>query len=609
MEKKLLTLVLLTMAWGYSSFAYDFSAECSTGQTLYYDITSTSNVEVVAPGSTSTITPWAGYIEPTGVLVIPSTVNYSGHTYSVTSIGYMAFQACSDITSVTIPNSIKHIGSWAFSNCTSLATINYPTSSILVDQWVFVGTAWFDSQPDGIIYLNNTLYCYKGSMPDNYTLIVPSNVNSIAGRAFSHNYEIGYSNLVNVSFSNSVENIGMYAFYKCHLSNLSLPSSIKIIDDGAFGCNYFTTITIPASITRVGDCAFKQCGLLTTVNYNATSSNDMPSYMSPFYNCQNLTTISIGNNVQKIPDHLFDGCSSIHGNLVLPNSLNSIGESSFAGCTGLSGNLIIPNTTTQISQRAFQGCTGITTITIGNNVTTIESLAFWGMTNLSTINFNASNCTNVEQFGTIFQGSSIHSLSIGSGVHVIPDGLIQNCPNLTSITIPSSVTRIGSMNFTSCGLTGTLTIPSNVQYIGYGAFNMCIAINKIECHRTTPPTIESYNNMTQAFNNGNWNTPIFVPCESINAYQSAPGWSYFNNITCVDDAIEDNVINDVHIYASSNTIVIYNCSGKSIVVYGVDGRVITNNSSSSEQMTVDVPTAGIYIVRIGTSITRKVVVK
>lgn len=610
MEKKLLTLVMLTVAWGYSSLAYDFSAECSSGQTLYYDITSTSNVEVVAPGNTSTITPWAGYIEPTGVLVIPSTVNYSGHTYSVTSIGYAAFQSCGEITSVTIPNSIKHIGSWAFYCCTSLATINYPTSSILVDQWVFAGTAWFDSQPDGLVYLNNMLYCYKGiNMPENYTLTVPSNVNSIAGRAFSPTYESGYSNLVNVSFSNSVEYIGMYAFYKCHLSNLSLPSSIIIIDNFAFGCNYFTTITIPASVTHIGDCAFKQNGLLTTVNYNATSTNDMTTFMSPFYDCQNLSTIHIGNNVRNIQDYLFQGCNRITGNLTLPNSLISIGEYAFEGCTGLTGSITIPNSTTTIHRGAFQGCTGITTLTIGTGVTTIETTAFYNMTNLSTINYNATNCSNTEQFVSIFQGNSIQSINIGNNVHVIADGLVQNCPNLTTITIPSSVTRIGTSNFISCGLSGTLTIPSNVQYIGYGAFNMCVAINKIECHRTTPPTIESYNNMTIAFNNGNLNIPIFVPCESISAYQSAPGWSHFTNITCVGDAIDENESDNIQIQVINKEIIVKGLDKQSFSVFSIDGRMIKNINMSNEQSRVEVPVAGVYIVRIDNNTVKKVVVQ
>lgn len=97
--------------------AYDFSAKNADGQTIYYNITSLSDpytVEVTNCGYSSSYS---------GSVNIPTSVKYNSHTYSVTSIGYSAFQDCSGLTSVTIGNSVTKIGEYAFYRCSSLIQI------------------------------------------------------------------------------------------------------------------------------------------------------------------------------------------------------------------------------------------------------------------------------------------------------------------------------------------------------------------------------------------------------------------------------------------------------------------------------------------------------
>lgn len=527
-QLRILLLSTILMAATNTIWAFDFYATCSTGQTLYYNITDANNhyVEMMAPGGVVySNSNWTGYDRPTGNIILPSTVSHGGITYSVTSIAGGTFMYCELLTSITIPNSIKHIGSWAFA-VTGISTINYPTTAIWLDEFVLGSTPWYNNQPDGLVYLGNTLYCYKGNMPENYSLTIPSNTNSIAGRAFSWAYEVGYSNLVSVSIPNSVEYIGMYAFYKCHLNSITLPTSLKAIGRWAFGHNYFTNVTIPSGVVSIGSCAFEQCGSLTTVVYNAQSVTDDQQLLSPFNNCPFLTTVSFGNNVHYIPSYLFSGCTSITGSLSLPSSLIGIGQYAFQGCTGLIGSVTIPNSTTEIGQMAFYGCAGITSLTIGSNVNTIGTSAFANMSNLTTVNYNAVNCTNSNY---AFE-TTITTFNIGSTVQTLPDQLIWNCQNLSSVSFPNSLTRIGSMNFYSCGLTGTLTLPSCLTNVGYGACNMNMGITAIQSNAATPPTIETMYGVANAFNNGNYGIPVIVPCGSVSAYQNAPGWSYFTNI-------------------------------------------------------------------------------
>ena len=133
---------LIGSAWAQN---YDFSAVAPSGQTLYYAI-DTANVSNVIVTS--------GEIQPTGNLVIPSSVTHNGNTYSVTAIsgecdfgipvigiggglgfsGGGAFSDCTGLTSVTIPHSVTAIGFSSFSNCTGLTTVNL--NSIKSHSWI-----------------------------------------------------------------------------------------------------------------------------------------------------------------------------------------------------------------------------------------------------------------------------------------------------------------------------------------------------------------------------------------------------------------------------------------------------------------------------------------
>ena len=123
--KRLFSLsVCLMMA--LLSFAHDFEVKNADGKTIYYNITSSSDLTVAV---TYQGTFYSEYIdEYTGSVTIPEKVTYNGKTYSVTSIGGSAFSRCSGLTSITIPNSVTSIGDWAFSYCSGLTSIEIPNS-------------------------------------------------------------------------------------------------------------------------------------------------------------------------------------------------------------------------------------------------------------------------------------------------------------------------------------------------------------------------------------------------------------------------------------------------------------------------------------------------
>jgi len=158
---------------------------------------------------------------------------------SVTSIGSYAFYYCSSLTSITIPSSVTSIGNNAFYYCSSLTSITIPDSVVSIGSSAFNNTAWYNNQPNGLVYAGKVAYKYKGTMSDNTSITLKDGTLGIGGSAFS-----SCRSLVSITIPNSVTSIGSYAFYYC--------SSL-------------TSITIPSSVTSIGYYTFYGCSSLKDV--------------------------------------------------------------------------------------------------------------------------------------------------------------------------------------------------------------------------------------------------------------------------------------------------------------------------------------------------------
>lgn len=447
MKKRIVLIAIVLLAKTMS--AADFSAICSSGQTLYYHIfdSYTKTVLVTYPGANPG--DYTGYERPIGIIDFPSIVSHGGTIYSVIGIGSYAFGGCSGITGVNFSNTIVSIGASAFANCgnTSLnlpesiesvssnAFKNNPITSISVDNPdiliefdAFYNTTWSNNHPDGVMYIGPVLYAYKGVAPENTTIQVMDNTRSIVARAFYQQ-----RNIVSITFPNTINNIGYEAFY---------------------GCSNLSSVTLPQSLQHIGYSCFENCGSLSQVNYNARDcyfSDDInSSNYGVFRGCENFSRLVIGNNVKTIPNYLF------------------------LGCNHLSSALSIPSSVTKIEKFAFKDCDGITSVNIPKNLDTIGSGAFFGCHGLN-VTYDAMNCFCEGNTNSPFLYAT--NITFGNNVLVMPSHMFANCEHLSgALDIPNTVTSIEPSAFEGCSGLSSITIGSNVVSIGNDAFRFCNGI-------------------------------------------------------------------------------------------------------------------------------------
>ena len=224
---------------------------------------------------------------------MPSQTNLSIQ-YGTKGIVDRAFEGCSGLKSVTIPNTVTYIGNWAFGSCYNLKSVTIPsnvtyigdcafwhcglTSVTIPSNVTYIGNSAFTTSSNGeianiTVANGNTVYDSRNNcnaiihsgtnelITGCKNTVIPNSVTSIGPGAFDNCY-----NMTSISIPNSVTSIGDNAFSGCGLTSITMPNSVTSIGNYAFaGCINLESVTIPNSVTNLGNYAFSECSNLTSV--------------------------------------------------------------------------------------------------------------------------------------------------------------------------------------------------------------------------------------------------------------------------------------------------------------------------------------------------------
>ena len=358
---------------------------------------------------------------------------------------------------------------------------------------------------EGIEYtlsINRDYYIVTGygSCTDT-TVVIADMYNGLPVKEIGEGSLSGNKNLVGVILPKKLERISVGAFSGCSaLKSIVIPDSVKTIEVAAFtGCSSLESMTLPftgysstpevigeiypfgyifGEISYEGSTSVKQYIKDLSTGKSREISFYIPSGLKKvkitgetvadyaFYNCKNITEITLGEKVTEIGSHAFFGCEGITG-ITIPDSITSIKTYAFDECTNLAGVYI--NDIAKWFEINFNGSDAnplycAKNLYVGGELLT-ELVIPEGITELNSVSF--TGCT------------SIISVTVGNDVTSIGSSAFARCDNLTSVTIGDSVTEIGEGSFSNCASLAKITIGKGVTNVGDNAFHNCNALDGV----------------------------------------------------------------------------------------------------------------------------------
>ena len=466
-----------------------------------------------------------------GDVAIPSTVTHNDTTYTVTSVGWNAFNGfnnllysvsvpatvnnisnyafygCSNLTSVNIPEGVTDINFCAFGCCYSLPSITIPSSVTWIAQNAFVSCDQLTSitcrATTPPICVDSS--CFPSSAYSNATLKVPS-----ASLSAYQNTDIWdrFSNIVGQNYD--FEANGIYYIitgpntasvtykdknYNSYSGSLTVPSTVthegKTYTVTAVGraafykCTALTSVSLPSTIQTLDYGAFYQCTALTslTIPSGVTTLGEFC-----FMNCTSLASISLPNGITSIPRQCFTYCGSLQS-ITIPGSVDEISYYAFYRCTNLQ-SVTIQNGVKSILYCAFADCYSLETVSIPASVTTIEESVFSSCQAMIAYNVNSGNTHYCSQDGVLYTADMSTLLAypnmrgtyyqIPAGVDTIGDSAFQDCNNLQYITLNNDLKTIADFAFWGCNQLTDFFIPASVDSVGVCSLAYCTSLRNIE---------------------------------------------------------------------------------------------------------------------------------
>lgn len=457
-------------------------------------------------------------------IIFPQTFTLIGDANRNYGSGFTAFNKCTSLVNVGMPEALYYIGSDTFYGCSALPKIDLSNVTYIGGEAFAMCTSLADVVSfDKVVTLGGSAFSNCSALAIDVNLPNLSN-EAIGSNTFYNSGIVRISNLGSTTTIASGQN-GLYsdygAFYQCTSLKYANLENITSIGSYAFkNCSALEEVVLSESLTTLGGAAFYNCTSLEIPDLalpNLTSLDSNAFYGVKIKKISDLGKITILPSASSSSQNFGD--KSVLEEVVLPETLTSIASYSFAGYSALT-KCHIPDGVTTIGGYAFKGCTSLVDIILPPSITTIgDGQAFYNcssadfgkdlyLPNLTTINFGAFAYTLIER---VLDLGSVTTL----GAYYTTDGwgTFGPCEKLTFVCLPETLTSISRRVF-------------------YGSTSLEVIV----CKSTTPPTLDA-----EAFSKTNSTFVFYVPDASVSTYQSATNWAtYSSRIKAVSELPTDN---------------------------------------------------------------------
>lgn len=254
---------------------------------------------------------------------------------TITKIGSIAFSSCYALTDMSLPNTVTTLGSWAYSHCRSLTKVYIPKSLTDIGNWALIGCENVTSME---VEQGNPVFDSR----DNCNAIIRSATNTLVA---------GCQTTV---IPNTVTSIGRSAFYDCaNLTNITIPTSVTTIEEAAFyRCRKLREVEIPDMVTTIGEAAFTLCQGLVSVKI---PDNVVSLGKEAFEYCHDIKTLVLGSSLADIGDNAFHNCYNLKEITVKATTPPTCGTKGvFTGVNKDVCELIVPSASVDLYKAAFE---------------------------------------------------------------------------------------------------------------------------------------------------------------------------------------------------------------------------------------------------------------
>ncbi len=370
------------------------------------------------------------------------------------TIGANAFAESEKLQTLNLGNSLREIDSQAFAFCTMLTAANLPDTVTRIGSYAFYGTAFWDNPEQ-----------------------MPADSSYTQGVVYAGDWVLGINFEAGAALANGTVNlkedivgIAEYAFARSDeiQSVVGVENAVYIGRGAFYECENLTNISLSRNLKRIEAFTFYKCFSL----YNLMSFPPRLECIdeAAFYKCEMLTKLDLTDTaVKDVGKYAFYGCINL-GFVGLPQQMTTIREYTFHNCASIK-SITLPDSIETLNTRAFGNCTSLERVVFGNGLKTVGPHAFRGCTALTELKLSDS-VESIEKYA--FYGcTALQSIHFGTGLKSIGDNAFVNDAALTSLYLPQNVTKIGKNAFKGCnGLKGVV-LTSAVRDMAQHAFYGC----------------------------------------------------------------------------------------------------------------------------------------